>query len=86
MNGYITIPSSAGQDGVSGAALFSPDATVMPTSLTFSPIRQDIASLSVVEIAKQFGTPTYVYDEAKIVERINDLRQFSLHHKRKSVF
>jgi asparagine synthase (glutamine-hydrolysing) len=36
----------------------------------------EIAGVPVGEIAQQFGTPTYVYDATKIVERINDLRQF----------
>src|SRR6185295_667660 len=29
-------------------------------------------------LARQFGTPTYVYDATKIVERIGDLRAFDL--------
>ena len=30
----------------------------------------------MTELARQFGTPAYVYDAAKIIERINDLRAF----------
>src|SRR5262249_40570348 len=30
------------------------------------------------DIAKQFGTPTYVYDEAVIVRKINDLKAFEV--------
>ncbi len=50
----------------------------MPSRLTFSPIRTHIAGIAVAELARQFGTPTYVYDAAKITERIADLRQFDV--------
>jgi diaminopimelate decarboxylase len=48
----------------------------MPTTPRFSPIRTEIAGLGVEQLARQFGTPTYVYDAAKIIERIADLRAF----------
>ena len=48
----------------------------MPTAEPYQPIRTQIAGASVRELAQRFGTPTYVYDAAKIVERINDLKQF----------
>jgi diaminopimelate decarboxylase len=32
----------------------------------------------VVGLARQFGTPTFVYDAAKIVERLSDLRRFDV--------
>jgi diaminopimelate decarboxylase len=50
----------------------------MPTAEAYHPIRTHIAGVSVRELAKRFGTPTYVYDAAKIVERINDLKQFDV--------
>jgi diaminopimelate decarboxylase len=50
----------------------------MPTAEPYYPIRDQIAGVSIRELAERFGTPTYVYDAAKIVERINDLRQFDL--------
>jgi diaminopimelate decarboxylase len=50
----------------------------MPQVEMFPTLRQQIAGVSVVELARRFGTPTYVYDEAKIVERINDLRAFDV--------
>ncbi len=50
----------------------------MPQTPAFSPIRAHIAGLSVNELAVRFGTPTFVYDAAKIVERINDLRSFDI--------
>jgi diaminopimelate decarboxylase len=53
-------------------------ATVNLVSEAFPAIRQQIAGVSVGELAKQFGTPTYVYDAAKIVERIEDLRSFDV--------
>lgn len=36
----------------------------------------EIAGVPIREIARQFGTPTYVYDRAKIEERIADLKGF----------
>ncbi len=50
----------------------------MPTAPCFAPIRTEIAGVSVEALARQFGTPTYVYDAAKIIERIEDLRAFDL--------
>jgi diaminopimelate decarboxylase len=50
----------------------------MPTAEPYHPIRTQIAGVNVSELAKHFGTPTYVYDAAKIVERVNDLKQFDL--------
>src|SRR5580765_7290591 len=50
----------------------------MPTAEPYSPIRQQIANVLVRELAKRFGTPLYVYDAAKIVERISDLKQFDV--------
>ncbi len=48
----------------------------MLTAARFSPIRTEIAGIAVEQLARDFGTPTYVYDAAKIVERIEDLRAF----------
>ena len=42
----------------------------------FSTIRTEIAGCPVAELARQFGTPTYVYDAGKIAERIEDLAAF----------
>ena len=50
----------------------------MPTAPCFAAIRTEIAGVSVEALARQFGTPTYVYDAAKIIERIEDLRAFDL--------
>jgi len=50
----------------------------MPVAEAFDTIRNQIAGVSVRELAQQFGTPTYVYDAAKIVERIEDLRAFDV--------
>ena len=50
----------------------------MPTPEPFSTIRTQIAGVGVVELAQKFGTPVYVYDAAKIVERINDLKRFDV--------
>lgn len=48
----------------------------MLTATRFSPIRTEIAGIGVEQLARDFGTPTFVYDAAKIVERIEDLRAF----------
>lgn len=48
----------------------------MPVREPFLSIRREIAGCRVVELAQQFGTPTYFYDAAKIRERVADLRQF----------
>ena len=50
----------------------------MPTSEALVTTRTQIAGVSVPELARRFGTPTYVYDAAKIVERVNDLKQFDV--------
>jgi diaminopimelate decarboxylase len=48
----------------------------MPTVSKFAPLRREIAGLPVEQLAREFGTPVYVYDAAKILERIDDLRAF----------
>jgi len=48
----------------------------MPTVTKFSPVRKEIAGVPVEQLAREFGTPAYVYDAAKIRERIDDLRAF----------
>jgi diaminopimelate decarboxylase len=50
----------------------------MPTTPTFPTLRHKIAGIGVVELARQFGTPTYVYDAARIAERIADLAAFDV--------
>ncbi len=40
--------------------------------------RTEIAGVPISELVERFGTPTYVYDESKIVERVDDLRQFDV--------
>lgn len=50
----------------------------MPTVGPFPVLLNEIAGLPVVELAQQFGTPTYVYDAAKIAERVADLRNFDV--------
>src|SRR6478609_804874 len=50
----------------------------MPIAEPYHPLRTQIAGLSIRDLAQQFGTPTYVYDAAKIVERVNDLKQFDV--------
>ncbi|MDZ4851823.1 MAG: diaminopimelate decarboxylase [Pirellulaceae bacterium] len=44
----------------------------------FSNRRQTIGGVAVVDIVKQFGTPTYVYDMATIAEKVADLAAFDV--------
>jgi diaminopimelate decarboxylase len=48
----------------------------MPTAAPFSDLRTEIAGVAVAELARRFGTPTFVYDAATILERVDDLRAF----------
>ncbi len=50
----------------------------MPTVGPFPTLLTEIAGVSVVELAQRYTTPFYVYDAAKIVERIEDLRAFDV--------
>ncbi len=50
----------------------------MPTAAPFSPLRTQIAGVPVRQLAEEFGTPLYVYDAAKILERMADLRAFDV--------
>ena len=50
----------------------------MPVAEAYHPHRTQIAGVSVVELAQKFGTPVYVYDAAKIIERVKDLAQFDV--------
>ena len=44
----------------------------------FSTSRTDFAGVSVAELAKQYGTPLYVYDVASIAGRVEQLRRFDV--------
>jgi diaminopimelate decarboxylase len=50
----------------------------MPVVRSFPAVRTEIAGVAVTELVRQFGTPFYVYDAAKIEERIADLRAFDV--------
>jgi diaminopimelate decarboxylase len=47
-------------------------------TMTFPSLLTEIAGQGVLELARQFGTPTFVYDAAKIVERVHDLAAFDV--------
>ncbi len=51
---------------------------LMTTIGQHSTLRTEIAGLSVVQLAREFGTPTFVYDAAIIDQRIGDLRAFDV--------
>ncbi len=42
----------------------------------FPVLRTEIAGVSVASLVEQFGTPTYVYDAAQIIQRIGELKPF----------
>ena len=42
----------------------------------FPDVRTEVAGVPVTEIARRFGTPTFVYESAMIQKRIDDLRSF----------
>jgi diaminopimelate decarboxylase len=50
----------------------------MPRYVPFPVELSSIAGQSVGELASRFGTPLYVYDAAKIVERVSDLAPFDV--------
>jgi diaminopimelate decarboxylase len=50
----------------------------MPTVGSFPVLQDKIAGIPVADLASQFGTPTFVYDAAKIAERVADLRAFDV--------
>ena len=45
-------------------------------SAAFSTTRTHIAGIPVADLARQFGTPTYVYDASVILQRLADLAAF----------
>lgn len=50
----------------------------MTAALMSTGLLTEIAGQPVPELARQFGTPVYVYDAAKIVERLKDLKAFDV--------
>jgi diaminopimelate decarboxylase len=50
----------------------------MPTAVLFPTEIAEIAGQSIPDLARQFGTPVYVYDAARVIERITDLAAFDV--------
>jgi diaminopimelate decarboxylase len=50
----------------------------MTAALMSAGLFTEIAGQSIPALARQFGTPVYVYDAAKIVERLKDLTAFDV--------
>ena len=50
----------------------------MPAANSSPMIRHRIAGISVADLVRQFGTPCYVYDAARIDKRIEELRSFDV--------
>ncbi len=48
----------------------------MPSAPDFRTLRTEIAGVPVTDLAQEFGTPCYIYDAGKIIERIRDLGMF----------
>src|SRR5690606_38960500 len=51
---------------------------IMASETVTENVRHEIAGVPVPELARQFGTPLYVYDASSIIARIEDLRQFDV--------
>jgi diaminopimelate decarboxylase len=51
---------------------------IMPTATLFPSTLTHIAGQPVPDLARRFGTPAYIYDAAKIAERIADLAAFDV--------
>lgn len=47
-----------------------------PTPPEFSASRTEIAGIAVADLARRFGTPTFVYDAAVMLQRLADLKAF----------
>lgn len=50
----------------------------MSDSPAFPRLQTQIAGVSIAELAGQYGTPVYVYDAARIEQRVIDLRAFDV--------
>jgi diaminopimelate decarboxylase len=50
----------------------------MPTAPEFVTARSQIAGIPVVELARQYGTPAFVYAAAMILQRLEDLKAFDV--------
>jgi diaminopimelate decarboxylase len=50
----------------------------MPTPSAFTTTCTEIAGIAVADLAREYGTPTFVYDAAKILERLADLSMFDV--------
>lgn len=50
----------------------------MPTARPFPVLLNEICGHSIPKLAQEFGTPVYIYDAAKIAERIADLGSFDV--------
>jgi diaminopimelate decarboxylase len=48
----------------------------MTTTASYPAIRTHIGGVPVADVARQYGTPVYVYDAAKVRQRVADLRAF----------
>jgi diaminopimelate decarboxylase len=51
---------------------------IMTADLMSTGLLTEIAGQAIPELARQFGTPVYIYDAAKIVERLKDLTAFDV--------
>lgn len=50
----------------------------MPVPVKMPPIMTEIAGVKIADLVRDFGTPVFVYDEARIVSQLKDLEQFDV--------
>ncbi|MFT7630124.1 MAG: diaminopimelate decarboxylase [Mariniblastus sp.] len=64
---------------ISGLILYHPIFwQVMTVQQKFSTVRTEISGHSIQDLAKKYGSPTYVYEAQTIRDRIEQLRQFDV--------
>ncbi|MDO4628807.1 MAG: diaminopimelate decarboxylase [Planctomycetia bacterium] len=50
----------------------------MPVPVKMPPIMTEIAGVKITDLVRDFGTPVFVYDEARIVSQLKDLEKFDV--------
>ena len=50
----------------------------MPEPVKMTPIMKEIAGVKIADLVGEFGTPLYVYDEARILSQLKELERFDV--------
>lgn len=50
----------------------------MPNPVKTSPLTTEIAGVKIMDVAKEYGTPVFVYDESRILSQLKDLESFDV--------